>query len=939
MKIRSKTGGGSSVSISAIAIGLAIPLASVGCEDPDGGVDTATVGWRSRPAENLVADASCTACHEAQPDVDRRLGIATAPRILGDGGVGARLSPAAIRTRVRGHGAESGLRMPDLLHGLDEAGRAVAVEELVHFLVEQGGPIPVDETRMEISTARITRGEHLWKSVGCTACHGADPREGVGFDDLTSEWAFETLARFLADPLAVHPGGRMPSLSLDDDESRSIAAFLLSGGGMTRTTASRPGLRLEFFEGEFDGVGPIDAVGGDAAPVRVPVPSVGPYRGRDNYGLHLSGEIEIPTSGRWNFYLTSDDGSGLKIDGRTVVANPGIHGAVVERGSVELEAGRHSIDIGMFEASGGEELSLSWSGPGVPRQPVPAEAFFSDTVVLDAGWPEFEPDSELARRGAERFAETGCSACHVPELPRIGGLARTPPLASLVAGRGCLSPDVPPNAPDYGFELEELALLDAFVSNAAALLEPLPAEIAVDHAMVRLDCIACHERPGVGGPSTEAKTRFVSNEEAEMGDEGRIPPPLDGVGNKLRLDALRSTLADGTKVRPYMTTRMPIFGRPQTDDLVANLAAADALGADAREPRFDAALVAAGHALVGTDGVSCVQCHDVAGHPSLGVPAVDLATMHARIRPGWFRKHLLDPQRSNPGTRMTASWGDGGKERILPDILGGDPVKQVDAIRSYLSLGESMPLPRGVVPDAGEYALIPIDEPILFGTFMRDVSPRTIAVGLPENLHFAWDAEHARLAKAWRGAFMDAEGTWRGRAGQLEAPEGRSVLQMPDGPAIAMLETRDAPWPAANARDAAGVRNGAWRFAGITRDADRRPAFNSELDGVRITERPLPRIAEGGTTLVRRFTVGSDAGRGDLYMRAAIATSIELAAGEGRNRIWRIDGERTVRVSGGDSFVREDPGGMMELIIKVPLRMVGREDVDFEGAFEVELAW
>ena len=946
MKIRRKTAGGSfalkTTKTAGAATALSIFASIGGCGDPGSGSTTSPasdITWTSLAAENLAADASCTACHEAEPEVERRIGVSPGPRILGVDGVGARLSPAAIRTRVRGHGAESGLRMPDLLHGLDEAEQAVAVEELVHFLVEQGGPIPTDATRMEISTARIAQGASLWESIGCTACHGADAGDAVGFGDLAGAWTFESLANFLGDPLTVHPGGRMPSLELSDDERRSIAAFLLAGGDMTKTTASKPGLQLDFFEGDFDGVGPIDAVGGDVDPVRVPVPGVGPYAGRDRFGLHLSGEIEIPTSGRWNFYLTSDDGSGLRIDGRTVVSNPGIHGEIMERGSVDLDAGRHAIDIGMFEASGGERLSLSWSGPGVARQPVPAEAFFSDAVVLDAGWADFELDEEMARRGAVRFAQTGCTACHVPDMPQPRGTAAALPLASLVAGRGCLSSDVPANAPDYGFDTAELALLDEFVSNVRALLEPLPGDIAVAHSMIRLDCIACHERPDVGGPSVEARARFASDDDAELGDEGRIPPPLDGVGNKLRLEALRDVLANGTKVRPYMKTRMPIFGDAQTRDLVVHLAASDSIAADGREPEFDEERVAAGHALTGTDGVSCVQCHTVAGHPALGIPAVDLATMHARIRPGWFRKHLLDPQKTNPGTRMTASWGNGGTERIFPELLGGDPVKQVDAIRSYLSLGESMPLPKGVVPDAGEYALIPIDEPILFGTFMRDVSPRTIAVGLPENLHFAWDAEHARLAKAWRGAFMDAEGTWRGRAGQLEAPEGRSVLQMPDGPAIAMLETRDAAWPTANARDPAGLRNGAWRFAGVTRDDERRPAFNSELDGVRITERPLPRIAEGGTSLIRRFTVGSDAGRGDLYMRAAIATSIEPVAGEGDERIWAINGERTVRVSGANSFVREDPGGMKELIVKVPLKMVGREDVDFEGTFDVELAW
>lgn len=919
--------------------GVAIFL--TGCGEPTTGPATtsASASWRSVAGEVLAADSSCTACHTADPDTVRRLGVSQAPQILGETGIGSRLSPDAIRQRIGAHGGELGLRMPDLLHGLEAAEKRAAVEELVNFLVSQGGPIDPLAAAMEVSSAQISQGSTIWRSVGCTACHGVDPATAVGLEDLTTSWTHGSLTTYLANPLAVHPGGRMPSLNLTDDEASSLAAYLLAGDGVLETIASRPGLQLQYFDGDFDGVGPIDEVGGTVDPIRVPIPGIGPYAGQDTFGLRLSGEIEIPTTGVWNFYLTSDDGSGLKIDGKMVVDNGGIHGAAMKRGSATLDEGRHAIDIGLFEASGGEELSLSWSGPGIARQPIPAEAFFSDATVLAPDWDRFELDDESIQRGMVRFAKTGCGTCHVPEMPKLGELANIAPLSSLIAGRGCLAEAVPAAAPDYGFTESERGLLDELIKNVAALDEPLPADLAVVHTMTRLNCIACHSRPDVGGPSPEAQTRFAGNDDAELGDEGRIPPALDGVGNKLQLNALRSTLANGDKVRPYMKARMPVFGSEQTDDLVVHFVAADAIAADGREPIFDDARVAAGHALTGVEGVSCVQCHTVAGHPALGVPAVDLASMHARIRPGWFRKHLLDPQKTNPGTRMTAFWGNGGTERIFPEYLGGDPTKQVDAIRAYLSLGESMPLPRGVVPDAGEYALIPIDEPILFGTFMRDVSPRTIAVGLPENVHYAWDAEHARLAKAWRGGFMDAEGTWRGRAGQLEHPEGRSTLQMPAGPAIAVLATRDEAWPEPFARDAAGVRNGAWRFAGTTRNRDRRPAFNSELDGVRITETPIPRLAEGGTRLIRRFTVGSDEGRGDLYMRAAVAASIVPAGGEGRERVWTVNDERMLRITGAESFLREMPGGGMELLVKVPLSMVGREDIAFEGAFDVELSW
>ncbi len=925
--------------LSGILVGGAAVLLA-GCGEPASGptATSTTATWRSVAGEALAADSSCTACHTAGPDTIRRLGVSRSPQLLGDTGIGSRLSADGIRRRLGAHGGELGLRMPDLLHGLEPGEKAAAVEDLVNFLVSQGGPIDPIAGAMEASSTQISQGSALWESVGCTACHGVDPANAIGLEDLTTSWTHGSLTTYLADPLAVHPGGRMPSLNLTNDEASSLAAYLLAGDGVL-TVASRPGLQLHYFDGDFDGMGPIEEIGGTIDPIRVPIPGVGPHVGEDTFGLRLSGEIEIPTTGVWNFYLTSDDGSGLKIDGKTIVDNSGIHGAVMKRGSATLDAGRHAIDIGFFEASGGEALSLSWSGPGIARQPIPAEAFFSDTTVLAPDWAPFEINEASAQRGMMRFAKTGCGTCHVPEMPKLGDLANIAPLSSLIAGRGCLAAEVPAAAPDFGFTATERSLLDELISNVAALEEPLPADLAVAHTMTRLNCIACHARPDVGGPTTEALTRFAANDEAELGDEGRIPPSLDDVGNKLQLNALRNTLANGEKVRPYMKARMPVFGAEQTDDLVVHFVAADAIAADGREPVFDEARVAAGHALTGVDGVSCVQCHTVAGHPALGVPAVDLASMHARIRPGWFRKHLLDPQKTNPGTRMTAFWGNGGTERIFPEHLGGDPTKQVDAIRTYLSLGESMPLPSGVVPDAGEYALVPIDEPILFGTFMRDVSPRTIAVGLPENVHYAWDAEHARLAKAWRGGFMDAEGTWRGRAGQLERPEGRSTLQMPAGPAIAVLSTRDEAWPSPFNRDAAGIRNGAWRFAGTTRDRDRRPAFNSELDGVRITETPIPRLAEGGTRLVRRFTVGSDEGRGDLYMRAAVATSIDPVGGEGRERVWTINGERMIRINGAESFVRPLPGGGAELLVKVPLSMVGREDVAFEGVFDVEMSW
>ena len=784
----------------------------------------------------------------------------------------------------------------------------------------------------------LRQGDSLYKEIGCTACHSSTP----DFKQLASDWTVGSLASFLKNPIDSHPSGRMPGMHLTNSESQAIATYLVSDQSMGPDgprLESLPGLRLEYFKGNYSPGGPDKETREADIDMHVSIPELGPGRDKDQFGIRLTGSIEIPRNGRWSFWLRSDDGSRLYIDGELVIQHDGTHGASDKRGSVKLKTGPHAILISMFEATGGEELSLSWDGPGLAREQVPGSAFSSDTTVLQPSWKTFTPDPERIARGKNYFDTLGCTACHLPDAPLPTVLSTLPPLASLTAGTGCVAEVVQPGVPDYGFTDQERAHINDVLADTQALDAPLPAPLAIAHSMQRLNCIACHARTGVGGPDESQQLLFLADENAELGDEGRIPPNLDDVGNKLRLSALREVLLHGEKVRPYMKTRMPVFGAAQIEDLVVHFTAADASTSHSKEPEFTVAAADIGRQLAGSEGVSCIQCHTTSGHPSLGVPAIDLTNMHGRIRPGWFQAHLLDPQKSNPGTRMTAFWGNGGTDRIFPEHFGGDPEKQVDAIWSYLSLGDSMPLPKGVIPEADQYALIPTDDPIVFGIFMKDVSQRAIAVGFPENAHYAWDMEHGRMAKCWRGRFMDAQGTWHGRNATLQTPKGTNIIALPPGHAIEILPTRSGAWPEISERDPAGRPSERWQVRGIERDEERRPVFIMETDGVRVREQVVPRLASGGTRLLRRFIVNTDEGRGDLYMRAAVAPVIKAGPGEGRNRRWQIGLGGTIEVRGAESFVREDPSGIKELIVKVPLVFAGRKDANFEGIFEVEMDW
>jgi hypothetical protein len=293
-----------------------------------------------------------------------------------------------------------------------------------------------------------------------------------------------------------------------------------------------------------------------------------------------------------------------------------------------------------------------------------------------------------------------------------------------------------------------------------------------------------------------------------------------------------------------MKTRMPQFGPTNVSELPGLFAAADASLRDEREVEFTNEAVEIGKRLAGTKCLGCIQCHEFAGHPSIGIPAVDLAKVHERIWPGWFRELLMDPAAIQMNTRMPSFWVAG--KSPVKDVCGGDPVRQVDALWSYLSLGSSMPLPEGLVPLPGEYEVEVYDTPVCVGVFMEGVSPRTVCVGLPERVHYAFDVQNSRLAKAWRGRFLDARGTWYARAGQLEEPAGEDVLEFPSGNGLMDADQRDDPWPQ-EARTRRRVQG-----AGTSVDPARRPVLR--VLGVRREGRGSDRARPGPEgAILRRF--------------------------------------------------------------------------------------
>ena len=98
----------------------------------------------------------------------------------------------------------------------------------------------------------------------------------------------------------------------------------------------------------------------------------------NHFTIRWTGVIKIPQDGKYTFFLESDDGSRLLIDGKTVVDNGGLHDMQEQSDSVELKAGEHEIRIDYFENEndGGAGCVLCWKSKDQARAVVPASALF-----------------------------------------------------------------------------------------------------------------------------------------------------------------------------------------------------------------------------------------------------------------------------------------------------------------------------------------------------------------------------------------------------------------------------------------------------------------------------------------------------------------------------------------------------------------------------------
>ena len=474
----------------------------------------------------------------------------------------------------------------------------------------------------------------------------------------------------------------------------------------------------------------------------------------------------------------------------------------------------------------------------------------------------FTPDAARAQRGRSLFAARGCANCHEmgPDAQPVDSTLQAAALEQLGAvPGGCLAADPPTGVPAFGLKAGDRAAIGAFLRAIGSWRTPNAPILDLAADIERFNCTRCHAYHGVGGVPPVLDRYFVTDTEVDAGDEGRLPPPLGGIGARLTPLWLNTVLCDAGIARPYMATRMPQFGEANVGHLAPLFAAAAGAsmppGARDDGPSVSDQVAEIGRRLTGAAGFNCIQCHSIAGRASTNLPGPDLVTMPERLRYGFFSQWLHDPRQIRPGTRMPTFFY-GGRSG-MPE-LGGDAGDQIAAIWGYLSQGDHLALPDGLA-DPGDFQVEVLDEPVVLRTFMKDIGGRAIACGFPERIHFAFDAGRCRVVQVWTGRFLNAAGIWAARGGSETDPDQAPEWVDPGTDVVTMSAPRSETTRSR-------------RFRGYRFDTNRRPTFHYELltgDAVvQVRENPFPVWTDGRPSLHRRFELDGPPGRGFVVQAA-----------------------------------------------------------------------
>jgi cytochrome c2 len=518
----------------------------------------------------------------------------------------------------------------------------------------------------------FNRGRQIVMESGCVGCHAIDPfldvpKVGPELNRLTSKVSTGWIYSWVKDPKAYNEHTRMPDFLLSGEEAEAITAYLVHIADEYRPVRTYPG-------------------GGNPVRGKTLVESVGCM------GCHVVGDDDRLRSGRGIHYDVAPE---LSRVGSKVTAD-WLYDWIQDPKRYRPETRMPDLRLTDTEARDIVAYLMTLNEP-VHEEDVAFNLY----------------DQALISEGESLIRMYGCHGCH-----DIKGMEREGRVSVALNNFG----RKPVEEMDFGetdvdhtwydwiynklensriFETDRIAqempvfnYTDSEIRDVITFLRGMRQDdfggtfqratgvrmhdiFAGQKFVVDRNCIACHEIEEQG----KAIAALIQN-------SGMRPPVITGIGAKAQEGWLYDFLHDPSTVRPWLDVRMPTYDF--SDDDIAKLMryflAIENEGfkyKDYERFRPDPGMLAVGADLF--EQLQCARCHPGADDVPGGVTAADLAPdlrlTRTRLKPDWVLDWLHDPQEVEPGTRMPTFFPDG--QTPFPDILEGDYIKQIEALRDY----------------------------------------------------------------------------------------------------------------------------------------------------------------------------------------------------------------------------------------------------------------
>ncbi len=838
----------------------------------------------------LIEELNCVACHQNSELISTSK---KSPRLAT---VGSRLSPDYIKKfLIDPKSTKPGTLMPHTLGHLNEKDRIKVAESLTHYLVSLNNK-KTFELQVPDSVA-AEHGEALFNQVGCAACHSPRDNEGkeimaeksVPLGPLEKKYSHQGLTEFLKRPHAYRPSGRMPDLGLPHQDIEKISHYLLRKiqvpGNLKYITWR--GKVWEGLEGDIEK----EAAGQVADFNLESIEKI-----HHQTAIQYSGFLKIKTQGEYAFDLQLNGGS-LTINNKTIFNEKPSNRRGTKKFSVStnLEEGLSKIDFVYFHTGRDPKLIFEVEGPELKKGPLSPEILTAYDRPIEIS-SALQTDPVLIAKGKEHFTKIGCANCHddINKEP----LNSYPEMEKLRLGHGCLSNQN--QAPRYDLDEEQKKLITAAL-RADKNFE-YSDEQKIQKTLVQFNCIACHDRTGLGGihPS---RNQYFTGSKPELGNQGRIPPPLTHVGAKLTDSWLKQVILHGGRQRDYLHTRMPIYKQKEVEELVDLFQKNDSLE-QLDHPKVSNIKESknAGYQMMGTTGLSCIACHDFNGQKSGGAGALDIIHSTKRIKKNWFHLYMRNPARFHPTVIMPSYWPGG--EAIRKEILEGSTDQQIEALWNYLSDGERAKNPKGLSRQS--LTLRVADETVMCrgrGT----AGYRGIGVGYPERISMAFDSEQMSLRQIWKGEFAHINhGSFHAR--------GNERIQFPEGIPFHRLASMDDSWPYKGKTNYLFPQDHGYQYKGYYLNLEKRPTFMYEYGTIKVEDYFEDHLDQEGKAFFKRtLTFTTEKNEEPFFFRLGAGKTIE------RNQnSWKIDRLNLGIDQKLKPIVRE--GDPKDLILPIKLR-------------------